>query len=56
MRVLQVVSFLALYVWSPNAHANEEQYIEAYFKEPISMCELRNLSQYWKKEQYIFHL
>ena len=52
MRVLQVVSFLALYVWSPAAHANEEQYIAAYFKEHISMCELRNLSQYWKKEQY----
>ena len=52
MRVIQIVSFLALYMWSPNAQANDEQYIEAYFKEPISMCELRNLSRFWKKEQY----
>jgi len=52
MRVMQFVSFLALYLWSPNANANDAQYIDAYFKEPISMCELRNLSSYWKKEQY----
>ena len=50
MRVLQYISYLALYVWSADAKANESTYMDAYFKEPISSCEIRNLSSYWKTD------
>ena len=49
MRVMQFISFLALYVWHSPAQANEDTYIAAYIKEPISTCEIRNLSSYWSK-------
>ena len=49
MRVMQFISFLALYVWNGSAQASEESYFAAYVKEPISTCEIRNLSSYWSK-------
>ena len=49
MHVMQFISFLALYVWNSPAQANEDTYIAAYIKEPISTCEVRNLSSYWSK-------
>ena len=51
MHVMQFISFLALYVWNGSAEANEDSYFDAYTKEPISMCELRNLSSYWKTSE-----
>ena len=47
MHVMQFISFLALYVWNGEAKASEDAYIAAYNKEPISTCEIRNLSSYW---------
>lgn len=49
MRVIQLISFLALYMWDNPAQAGENTYIAAYLKEPISTCELRNLGSYWNK-------
>jgi hypothetical protein len=50
MRILQYVSYLALYVWSADASANESAYMNAYYNEPISSCEIRNLASYWKTD------
>ena len=49
MRITQLISFLALYVWNNPAQANENAYIAAFMKEPISTCELTNLGSYWGK-------
>lgn len=51
MRTMQFISFLALYIWSGDAQANDNQYFAAYAKETISVCELRNLGSYWNKTQ-----
>ena len=52
MRTLNLISFLALFIWNKPAQANETAYIDAYDKSVISACEMNNLQVYFKTNYY----
>ena len=52
MRTLNLLSFLALFIWNRPAQANEDAYINAYDNSVISPCEMTNLQAHFKTDYY----